>query len=186
MNNFEQFLKDKNKGSVKIKLDPDIWNTIENELIKGRNNKNRFFIPLAASFLIIIVFGTIIRFAFLQSNSEKEFTLSEYSVELGLLEKDFKRDIHNKVLVLRESKIPLSLKSNFNFLVDEFYTLDNNYKNSIDNIKLSPLNEFLQNEIIKHYKNKLKILDRIQEEIYKINKIEKENNYENKKVLLHI
>ena len=186
MNRFEQFLKDQNKKFEKVQVDPNMWNTIEVELIKRKKTKYRYFIQFAASILVIIVFSAIIKYSFFPSNSNEGFTLSDYSNELGLIEKDFKMDIQNKILVLRKCKIPLSIKSNFDFLVEEFYSMDKNYLQSINNIKLHGHNERIENEIIKHYKNKVKILDRIQKEINKIGKIEKENNYENKKVLLHI
>jgi len=186
MNGFEKIIKEKSQDFGDIKVEADIWNSIESELLRQKKSRIRMAIRIAASFLFVITSAVIFKYILLPGHSDISLILSENHIVPLDLKNDFNMDIQKKLQVLRTYEIPVSLKSNFAILIKEFHALDKNDQPLDKSFGIYANSQSSENQLLNNYRLKLKILERIEAEIIKINKIEKDNNYENKKVLLPI
>lgn len=186
MNQFEEYLKG-HKEELKVpELEVDIWISIEKELLQKKSSKLKFYLRAAATVFIIIASATIIKYTILNSKSDKEFSLSIYSSNYGIMEKNFKQAIYYQTSLLQSLKISPLNESDFNVLTSELKELDNEHKSYTDRIEHNGYDDDIGGKILQCYSLKLELLKKIQFEINKINNFKKSNTYENNKINLQI
>ena len=185
MTEFEEFIKEKVCHEETITADPFIWDSIEQELKNRSVSRTRFRFQIAASILILISIGFIFNYT-IRPFRQDATTITLFDTESGSIEKDFMIELDQKLQVLRTCYIPKSLKENFNFLINEFKVLDVMLPPANTANSLHPNHRISEEELYQLYAKKLKILNRIEQEVLKINKLEKLNQYESKKILLPI
>ena len=186
MNSFEEYLKENKEKLGTIEVDPVLWISIENELLRKKNSRSRFYLRIAAGLLILTVSASIIKYTFSWTESYPQFPLSAYSQEYGLMEKDFQKAIYFQTNQLRGLEISRSSELDFKVLLSELKVLDNQYKMYSDRIEKYGYNEEIGNKILEYYSLKLELLKKIQLEIIKINNFKKNNKYENNKINLQL
>jgi len=167
MNKFEKYLKENSNEIGKIDIDPFVWQSIENELLRKDNHKIRLYLRYAVSILILVVSAAILKYSIVNPDSKSNFSLSNYSQEYGIMEK------------------PRSSKSDFKLLTNELEELDKQYKLYTELIGRVGYNEDLGMKVIEYFSLKLELLRKIQLEIIKVNNFEKSNNDENNIKVLH-
>ena len=186
MNKFEKYLKENSNEIGKIDIDPIVWQSIENELLRKDNHKIRLYLRYAVSMLILVISAAILKYSIGNSDSKSNFSLSNYSQEYGIMEKDFQEAIYYQTNQIENQKIPRSSKSDFKILTNELEELDKQYELYTELIERVGYNEDLGMKVIEYFSLKLELLKKIQLEIIKINNFEKSNNYENNKINLHV
>ena len=173
MSDLEQYLKKNSRNCEHISVDPDIWTSVEKRLIKAQKRKSLTFtwIKIAAAVVFLAASSIILKSVF-QKPKPEIYELAHKESRPTSIESDYQFRIDTKVKELKSMEIPKELKSNFKLLIDEFH---------------KPSETVLrEEEMITFYHLKLRILNRIEKEIKKINHFEKELQYENKKILLPI
>ncbi len=186
MNKFEKYLKENSNEIGKIDIDPFVWQSIENELLRKDNHKIRLYLRYAVSILILVVSAAILKYSIVNPDSKSNFSLSNYSQEYGIMEKEFQEAIYYQTNQVENQKIPRSSKSDFKLLTNELEELDKQYKLYTELIGRVGYNEDLGMKVIEYFSLKLELLRKIQLEIIKVNNFEKSNNDENNKINLHI
>lgn len=186
MNRFEEYLRENKEKLGTIDVDPVLWISIENELLRKNNRGFRLYLRIAASLLILIASASIIKYAFLGTESNPQYSLSAYSSEYGQMEKDFQKAIYFQTNQVLRLEIPSSSESDFKPLTNELKVLDNQYKMYSDKIEQYGYDEEIGNKVLEYYSLKLELLKKIQLEIIKINNFKKNNKYENNNVNLQL
>jgi hypothetical protein len=184
MTEFEQYIKEKASKINMDPVDPALWDSIEKELGVRKKHTINQILSIAASVLILVATSIILKNTLSPSKSIHEGFIASNNTELQSLEADLRMDIDQRIAMLKTWNIPLSLKSNFKFLIDEFYNLDFDFPMTGKDTFMPANDQMLQEQLVNHYTMKRKILERIEQEILKINKIQKDNHNESKKILL--
>ena len=91
-----------------------------------------------------------------------------------------------KTQKLSNAQIPLDHKADFELLIQQLRTLDEQYEFYLDEWEENGYQELLANRIISYYKTKIELLDRIQEEIETVEYYEKKYDKNSPKVELSI
>ncbi len=186
MNRFEEYLKEHKEQLESIEVDPRIWTSIENELLRKNNHKIKFYLQIAVSFLILIGIVGIVKYTFYQNKQNPQFTLSHYSNKYGTIEKDFQNAIYYQTIQLENLEIPASLKSDFKVLTNELNDLDKQYKIYVGIIMKHGYNENIGNKVLEYYSLKLELLKKIQFEIIKVSNFKKDKNDENNEIKIQL
>ena len=170
MNNFEKYLNENKEQLEPKEIDPKIWLSIENEMLKQKSSRVIRFSKYMAAASILLLLGMFVFMNQHQKTSEEEllskFNLSEYN---------FTQQVASRKQQLANTTIPKDKLEDFQILLQQLEFLDKQFQDFVDYIDESGYQEFIGNQIINHYKSKIKLLDKIQQEIEKI------NYYENKK-----
>ena len=186
MNKFEEYLKENSNEIGKIDIDPIVWQSIENELLRKDNQKIRRYLRYAASIVILVASAAILRYSIVNPDSKSDFSLSNYSQEYGIMEEKFQEAIYYQTNQVENQKIPRSSKADFKLLTNELEELDKQYQLYIELIERVGYNEDLGMKIIEYFSLKLELLKKIQLEINKVNNFEKSNKDENNKINLQV
>ncbi len=170
MNNFEKHLQDNKERLEPKELDPKIWLSIENEMLKQKSSRVIRLAKYMAAASIALFIGMFVFMNQQQMTSEEkllsQFNLSEYK---------FTQQVASRKQKLANTTIPKDKLEDLQILLQQLEFLDKQFQDFVDYIDENGYQEFIGNQIINHYKSKIKLLDKIQQEIEKI------NYYENKK-----
>ncbi len=172
MNEFEKYLKENKKKMELDHLNPDVWLSIENDMLKKKNRRNRIYIRWVSATAAALVLGLIALGQFYFHTKED---IHHRLLELYELEKyDFPRQIDLKTKRLNKAQVPLDRKEDFEILLQQLEFLDGQYNDYLQYIEHNGFQEFIGEQILNYYKSKVELLDKIQAEIEKI------DHYENK------
>ena len=183
MNNFEQYIDDNKKQLEPKEVNPHIWLSIENEILKEKERRKTFYLK------IVSVAATILLGVFLfhpdllntSSNTEQDI-LAKYNLE----KYDFPRKVNMKKATLAKAKIPSTQQEDFTVLLNQLEFLDQQYHDYLNYIDKNGYQAFIGNQILTYYQSKIELLNKIQREIEKINYYENKFPSNDKKVELGI
>lgn len=179
MNEFENYIKSQKDAIDTEDFSLEIWERIENELPKKRRIK---VIPLwwtSAAAIILI--------AFLIGNFQnKTLSPNEYLFNNGINTLEIEAALDKKIDTLKEMKVPVNQKRDFEAVLNQLKILDQEYLEYLEYIEQNGYQESVGERIIEYYKTKIKILDKIQQQIKEINYYEKKYNKKSKKEALFI
>lgn len=184
MNSFEKYLKE-NKAQLDLEqVSPEIWLSIENELLRKKNKRKirqMWWISAAATLLI----GASLMLYFL---SQKQTGLApvEFLAAQGLESKAFAQELEAKTKVLNGAKIPVDSKEDFELLLKQLEFLDSQYRDYLQFVEQNGYQEFIGTQILNYYRSKIELLDKIQQEIKKIEYYEQKYKTKSPKVELSI
>ncbi len=183
MNPFEQHLKN-NKDKLDLdKVSPEVWLSIENEVLKKKNRRVSLYLKIAAA-AAVLLFLTVAINTFTQSENQD---VHRQLIELyNLQEYEFPQKINTKKASLSDAKIPVDKEKDFQILVTQLKFLDQQYENYLGYIEANGYQEFIGEQILNYYKNKLELLDKIQSEIKRIESYENEYDKNSPKVKLKL
>ena len=184
MKRFEEVLKEKANKVRLPEIDNTLWESIDKELDLDKKLRFSHLFQIAAAVAILVASGLIINYSLSRSRTNKPVNQSTYSLTSNSLKDDFRMDFQRELEPLKTLEIPISLKSNFKLLLDELKNLDKQIAHVDEESSIYLNNDILENQVIENYLRKRKILDRIEQEIMKIKKLDKYNDHESTKILL--
>jgi len=176
MNDFEKYLK-QNKEKMQLdSVNPQVWLSIENNLLKKKNRKNVFYIRIMAAAAAILLLA-VVAFGLFSQQTKQDY-LANFE--------PFNQEINTKKAQLASAKIPANRKADFEILLHQLEFLDNQYHDYLQYIDQNGYQEFIGQQILQYYKTKIDLLDKIQQEIEKIEYYENKFQSKSKKVGLDI
>lgn len=183
MKDFEKFLKDnQQKLELEDELNPEIWLSIENRVLKRKNKRNRLYLRWITAAAAALLLGLIALGGIYQQSSDPNKILAQY----GINNQQFNQQITNKTKVLASAKIPINRQADFNILLNQLRFLDAQYQDYLQYIETNGFQPFIGQQIMHYYKAKIDLLDKIQQEIEKINYYEKKYQSNGPSVSLNI
>ena len=182
MNAWEKYLRENKEELDQLELKPEIWLNIENQVLKEKAAKSRRllqWVSLAAC--LGILFSIALIFQFGQQNDPLQQLANS-----GINSEAYLKEMAIKTQKLSNAQIPLDHKADFELLIQQLRTLDEQYESYLDELEENGYQELLANRIISYYKTKIELLDRIQEEIETVEYYEKKYDKNSPKVELSI
>ena len=182
MKGFEKYLKDNQK---KLELDgdlnPEMWLSIENRVLKRKNKRNRLYIRWISAAAVLLL-GVVVLSGLYHRNTDPASILAQYGID----NQQFTQQVSAKTKVLANATIPANKKEDFDILLRQLQFLDAQYQDYLQYIELNGFQPFIGQQIIHYYQSKIDLLDLIQQEIEKINYYEKKYQSESPTVQLNI
>lgn len=179
MKEFEDYIRNnKKKLLLKKEVDPKVWLSIENEILKKKNRKSRLFIRLVSAAAAVLLLMMIFNPSIIDTPVEDPVVANQLLTPFGIDEQKFSKLINSKTQVISNLEIPSNRKEHFDLLVKQLKFLDGQYQSYIDFIEKNGYQKFIGAQILHYYEAKIELLDKIQFEIKKID--EYENQYNSK------
>jgi len=174
MSSFEKYLKE-NRNKLKVdEVNPEIWLSIENEMLKKGNRRKSFYLRIVSAAAAILFLGLIgVNWMYNQPQDDLESALA---AQMNIDETDFIQRIDHKIMDLSAAKIPAKRKTDFDLLLQQLSFLDSQYQDCMKYIETNGYQEFIGDQILDYYHRKIELLDKIKFEIEKLNHYE--NNYD--------
>lgn len=167
MNKFEEYLRDNKEKMELDSINPDIWLEIENKLLKKKNRRNIFYLKVMAAAAAVLLFLTVgISLYVGNGTTNRTSILKKYE--------PFQQEMKLKTQQLVSAQIPIDRKEDFQILLQQLQFLDSQYDDYLQYIEQNGYQEFIGQQILIYYKTKIDLLDKIQQEVEKI------EYYENK------
>jgi len=171
MSGFEKHLRQNKHQLESREVDPKVWLSIENEILKSKQRKSSIYLKLvsvaAAVLLGIVLFGGNP----FKGNSTTE---SDLLAKYGLEEYGFTQKVNTKKQTLSKAMIPSGRKADFQILLQQLNFLDGQYDSYLKEIETNGYQTYTGERLLIYYRSKIELLDKIQKEIEKV------NYYENK------
>jgi hypothetical protein len=170
--NIEEYIRKNRLQLDADKADEDfIWNKISGSISKPKKQKRFFALKIAAS-IIIVVALSLMTYQITRLQTNQKIILANIDPELAKQEAQFQNQIKNYYQVIQETSYDEELLST-NFRDLEYIdTLINQYS---EDLATNGPNPRLLNSLMDLYQKKIKLLDRM------LNEIEKNKRYENTK-----
>lgn len=169
MNDFEKYLQ-KNKH----KLEPDgvdakVWLAVENKMLKDSNKRTNFYIKAFLVALVLLIGG------YLAYQANKKAPLNEEKIiaALDLTKYNFAQQISDKKQQLAKATVPQDKLESLEILLHQLEFMDGQFQDYRLYIEQNGYQEFIGEQILNFYKTKIELLDRIQQEVEKINYYER-------------
>ncbi|MBU8892076.1 MAG: DUF3379 domain-containing protein [Bacteroidales bacterium] len=170
--NIEEYIR-KNRSNLDVdKPDEDyLWNKISHSVNKPKKQKRFFALKIAAS-VIVVVGLSLLTYQITTLRNNQQLILAKIDPELAKQEAQFQNQIKTYYQVLQKSSYNEDLlTTNFKDL-EYIDTLINQYS---EDLAVNGPNPRLLNSLMDLYQKKIRLLDRM------LNEIEKDKNYENNK-----
>ena len=183
MKNFEEYLKqNQHKLEIEEDLNPEIWLSIENQVLKRKNKRNRLFIKWVSAAAAVLLLGIIAMSSLYYNSKDPNKMLAQYGID----NRQFTQQVAAKTKVLAKAEIPVNKKEDFDLLLKQLAFLDAQYHDYLQYIQKNGFQPFIGQQILHYYQSKIELLDKIQQEIEKINYYEKKYPTNKPKVALDI
>lgn len=183
MNEFEKYIQDNKKKLAPDHVDSKVWLSIENEMLRKKNKRSAFYLKVLGAAAAILIGGY---FAFVNLNPAGQSIEAKLIEKYNLGEYNFTQQVSIKEEQLSKVSIPVDKLEDFQILLQQIEFLDGQFQDYTEYIEKNGYQEFIGNQIINHYKSKIKLLDKIQQEIEKINYYESKIPSNSKKVEINI
>jgi len=170
--NIEEYIRKNRQQLDADKADEDfIWNKISGSIDKPKKQKRFFALKIAASIIVVLALSTM-TYQITKLRTNQKLILANIDPELAKQEAQFQNQIKNYYQVIQEASFDEELFSaNFKDL-EYIDTLINQYSKDL---AANGPNPRLLNSLMDLYQKKIKLLDRM------LNEIEKNQRYENNK-----
>ncbi len=180
MNEFEKYIKSQKEAMDTDEFSLEIWESIEDKLPK-KKSKIRYlrWVSTAAAVVLLALF--IKDYSFSPSKSPVDFL-----TENGIDSKAIVLELNKKTTALKHIKIPIEQKEGFEIIIQQLKILDQEYLEYLEHIEQNGYQESIGKQIINYYKTKIEMLDKIQQQIEKINYYETKYNKHSTKVEITI
>lgn len=183
MNEFEKYIAANKEKLEPQEVNPKVWLSIENKMLKKQHARSRFYIKALAAAAVVLI-GMYASYVYMNPKTEsieaqliERYQLSEYN---------FPQQVSMKEKQLEKITIPKDKLEDFQILLQQLEFLDGQFQDYTQYIEKNGYQEFIGNQILIHYKSKIKLLDRIQKEIEKINYYESKVPSNNEKIEINI
>ena len=167
--NIEEYIRKNRQQLDADKADEDfIWSKISGSIDKPKKH-NRFFILKIAASIIVVLSLSILTYQISTLQTNQKLILANIDPELAKQEAQFQNQIKNYYQVIQETSFNEEfLATDFNDL-EYIDTLINQYS---EDLAVNGPNPRLLNSLMDLYQKKIKLLDRM------LNEIEKNKRYE--------
>lgn len=183
MNDFEKYIQQHKKQLEIDEVNPEIWWSMENELLRQKNRKNKLYIRWMAAAAAVLV--GIIALGVLYSGAQQS-TDQQILAQYGLDQQKLPQQVALRKAVLAKAKIPLDRKADFDLLLTQLEFLDAQYHDYLQYVEQHGYQDFIGQQILHYYKTKIELLDKIQYEIKKIDDYDNPYHQNSPKVQLDI
>jgi len=184
MNPFEKHLKSNKDQLNPAEVNPEIWLSIENEMLKKKNRRSRLYLRIASAAAAILLLAVIAFQGFGPTNQQD---IHAQIIELyGLQSHDFPRKVNAKKAALSKVSIPKDRQEDFQILLSQLEFLDKQYDDYLDYVNKHGYQDFIGDQIVNYYKTKIELLDKINNEIKKIDRYENKYDDSSPKVELNL
>jgi len=182
MTDFEKYIQQNKSKWNKPEVNPAIWLSIENEMLKSRSKRRLLYLRIVSA-AAIVLFG-LLHFG----DSLKTKSLSEQDIlaQYNLEEHQFMQQVALKKTDISNAKVPSRSVDDFQVLLEQLEFLDRQYLNYLAYIKEHDFQPFIGDQLLNYYRSKIKLLDRIQKEIEKVNYYEDKYPSKDERILLDI
>ena len=183
MNDFEKYLLDNKKQLEPKEVDSAVWLSIENAMLKDKNKNYKNYVKLALVILLATIGAGIYFYA-----TQKEKPLNEERIlaDLNLSSHKFTKQVNMKKEQLAKATVPQDRIEDFQILLQQLEFMDGQFQDYRTYIEENGYQEFIGEQILNFYTSKIKLLDKIQSEVEKINYYENKNPSNSKKVNIQI
>lgn len=188
MEKFEQFFKENRLRLDTENLDDVSWVGIEHSF-KEHKRKSLFRkMYVAASIIVILGLSSILVFSGKEKNEPAKQTsiFSEISSDLAEQEASYIQLVNSKIRKLKNEEVPKENAALFSEFIKQLEVIDKQYELYKLEIEKKGYNDELIQQVIYNYQLKLSVLQMLQSEIDKINRLSKKENNEKGKIKLDI
>lgn len=183
MTELEKYIINNKKQLEPTSINPKIWLGIENELLKSKARMRTLYLKFAAAAAVFLLGGALIGGHFLN----EPINIDQELIEVyGYQSYQFAQQVHNKKTVLAKAKIPSEHLEDFRVLLLQLEFLDEQYQNYLKYIEKNGYQAFIGDQLLNYYRSKIELLDKIQDEIEKVNYYEDKFPSDYEKVGLQI
>lgn len=174
MNKFEKLLKDHKEELNLDSVNPEIWLSIENKVLKRKNRRTILFLRwLSAAAAIALMLWIVPQFI---EDKNIRLTPEDLIAQFNLEQNNYPGLIYTKTNQLGDAKIPVDRKDDFKILLDQLEFLDKQYQEYLRYVQDNGYQTFIGKQLANYYETKIELLDKIHSEIEKINSYEATNN----------
>jgi len=188
MEKFEQFFKENRLRLDTENLDDASWVNIEDSF--SLHKRRRLFRKLyvAASIVVILGLSSVLVFSGKEETKPIEQTsiFTDISSDLAKQEVSYMQLVNAKVDQLKKEKVSKENAALFNEFIKQLEVIDKQYELYKREIEKTGYNDELIQQVIYNYQLKLSVLQMLQSEIDKINRLTKKNKNEKGKIKLDI
>jgi hypothetical protein len=188
MEKFEHFFKENRLRLDTENLDNESWANIENSL--NKLNRRSLFRKMYVAASIIVILGLSFLLLLNQTSTETQIEhasiFSEISPDLAEQEESYIQMVNTRINKIKTEEVPKENAALFNEFIKQLEVIDKQYELYKQEIEKTGYNDELIQQIIYNYQLKLSVLQMLQSEIDKINRLSKKNNNEKRKIKLDI
>lgn len=166
MNDFEKYIVENKKKLEPDAIDARVWLEVENEMLRSKNSSYKTLGKISIAVIACIVIAAISFYFFKPSEEINEETII---AELNLAQYNYPQTVSLKKQKLSEFTLPKDKLDDVQILLRQLEFMDEQYQDYLLFIKENGYQQFIGEQIITFYKSKIKLLDKIQKEIEKIN-----------------
>ena len=182
MSSFEDYLK-KNKEQLELDhVNPEIWLNIENKMLKQKHRRRGLYLRLMSAAAAVLLLLVIV----LQFSGNGKQDANELLAQYGINNQEWTQQVNQKKAALSSATVPKDRKEDFDLLLQQLEFLDGQYNDYLQYVEQHGYEAFIGQQILNYYKTKIDLLDKIQQEIEKINYYENKYNQESEKVQLSL
>ncbi len=171
MKDFEKYIKDNQRKLDLDTINPKVWQSIEAG-INGKKGKVFFLRKSIIGLTAAILVGVFCYQWF--GNDQKESFPPHLLEDYGFKDSNVNDLLDTKINVIRKASIPVAYKNDLEMLLGQVANLDQHFAGKIKQLKLANSETELNREVLEYYKTKSEILDKVIDEIQKINSNEEE------------
>lgn len=183
MNKFEKYLKQYQKELEVDEVNPQIWERMEEQLQQPKRNYQKQFLRVA-SIAAVFFLGMLMYPIFF--DTDKAVIPQELLTEYGFDNQDIPQALESKIQLIREMPVSVQYKNDLQLLIEQVEYLDQNYGDQLTDLEEEVFEEGKVKEVLKYYQIKSALLDKLINEIKKLNNNDKKFNNENEKTFLNI
>ena len=188
MEKFEHFFKENRLRLDTENLDNVAWVNIENSFKMNKRRSLFRKMYVAASIIVILGLSLALIFSEKEGSQPAEYTsiFTDISPDLAKQEVSYIKMVNNKVDRIKKQEVPKENVALFNEFIKQLEVVDKQYELYKKEIEITGYNDELIQQIIYNYQLKLSVLQMLQSEIDKINRLSKKNSNEKNKIKLDI
>ncbi len=180
MEKFEHFFKENRLRLDNENLDDTTWVNIENSFNEHKRRSLFRKMYVAASILLILGLSSVLIFSGNEENKpvEQASIFTHISSDLAEQEVSYMQMVSAKVDQIKKKEIPKENAALFNEFIKQLRVIDKQYELYKQEIEKTGFNDELIQQVIYNYQLKLSVLQMLQSEIDKINRLSKKNKDE--------
>ncbi len=183
MNEFEKYIRDNKNQLEPDKMDPKVWMSIENKMLKSNNRRKLFYWRTIAATALLLLGSYFAYNTVWENENDIEANLI---AQFDLQEHKFTQKVNSLNENLSNASVPENNLEDFEMLLQQLKFLDKQFEEYMVFVDQNGYQEFIKNQIVNHYKTKINLLEKIQKEVEKINYYENKVPTTSKKVEINI
>ncbi len=182
MNDFEKYIKQHKHKMDVDQVNPKIWDNIEKQIFDIIPEKNYKYLKVISTMAAVFLLGFLL---FKFDNNTTEIP-TKLLAQYGFENQNIEETLNKKATLIRNTEFPVLYRDNFQQLYNQVKYLDESYRQKVTYLYTKEYDENIAKEVLKYYKTKSEILDKILKEVKKI-KINEKNyniNYEKSRIVI--